>query len=125
MLLFAAGVALVAGLAAGLAPAVHLLRADVNAVVRAGASRSATAGRARAASRLLVVSEVALALALVTTAGLMTKSLLRLQDQDLGMTRGAGAHLHASACRRSSPPTTPRSCGSRAVSSSACGPCPA
>ena len=87
VLLFAAGVALVAGLAAGLAPAVHLLQSDVNAVVRAGASRSATVGRARSASRLLVVGEVALALALVTTAGLLTKSLLRLQDQGLGMTR--------------------------------------
>src|SRR5688572_28944575 len=43
VLLFAAGAALVAGLAAGLAPAVHLLRSDVNAVVRAGASRSTTA----------------------------------------------------------------------------------
>jgi putative ABC transport system permease protein len=84
---FAGVAAMVAGLVAGLAPALHLLRADVNAVVRAGASRSVTAGRARAASRLLVVSEVALALALLTTAGLMTKSLLRLQDQDLGMTR--------------------------------------
>jgi putative ABC transport system permease protein len=87
VLLFAAGVALLAGLAAGLTPALHLLRADVNAVMRAGGSRSMTAGRARAASRVLVVSEVALALALVTTAGLMTKSLLRLQQQDLGLTR--------------------------------------
>ena len=76
------------------------------------ASRSATAGRARAASRLLVVSEVALALALVTTAGLMTKSLLRLQAQDLGMTREP-VLTFASACRRSSPPTTPPSGGSR------------
>ena len=84
---FAVAAAIVAGLVAGLAPAVHLLRADVNAVVRAGASRSATAGRARGASRLLVVGEVALALALMTTAGLMVKSLLRLQAQDLGMTR--------------------------------------
>ena len=87
MLGFAVGAAVVAGLVAGLAPAVHLLRADVNAVVRAGASRSATARRARGASRLLVVGEVALALALMTTAGLMVKSLLRLQAQDLGMTR--------------------------------------
>ena len=46
-----------------------------------------TAGRARAASRLLVISEVALALALVTTAGLMVKSLLRLQSQELGVTQ--------------------------------------
>ena len=82
---FAVGAAVVP-LVAGLAPAMHLLRADVNAVVRAGASRSATPG-ARGASRLLVVGEVALALALMTTAGLMVKSLLRLQAQDLGMTR--------------------------------------
>jgi putative ABC transport system permease protein len=84
---FALAVAVFAGLVAGLAPAVHLLRSDVNGVMRAGGSRGATAGRARAASRLLVVSEVALALALVTTAGLMVKSLMRLQSQDLGITR--------------------------------------
>lgn len=79
-------VAIVSGLIAGLAPAIHLLRADLNSVIRSGGSRSATAGSARAASRLLVISEVALALALVTTAGLMVKSLLRLQHQDLGIT---------------------------------------
>jgi len=80
-------VAVLSGLIAGLAPAIHLLRADLNSVIRSGGSRSATAGSARAASRLLVISEVALALALVTTAGLMVKSLLRLQHQDLGVTR--------------------------------------
>ena len=84
---FSLVVAIVAGLIAGLAPAIHLLRSDLNAVIRSGGSRGATAGRARAASRFLVVSEVALALALVTTAGLMVKSLLRLQSQDLGLTR--------------------------------------
>ncbi len=83
---FALIVAVFAGLVAGIAPAVHLLRSDLNAVVRSGGNRAMTAGRARAASRLLVVSEVALALALVTTAGLMVKSLLRLQAQDLGFT---------------------------------------
>ena len=87
VLLFSLVVALVSGLIAGIAPAIHLLRSDLNAVIRSGGNRSATAGRARAASRLLVISEVALALALVTTAGLMVKSLLRLQAQDLGLTR--------------------------------------
>ena len=84
---FALVVAVFAGLVAGVAPAIHLLHSDLNAVIRAGGNRAVTAGRARAASRLLVVSEVALALALVTTAGLMVKSLLRLQSQDLGLTR--------------------------------------
>lgn len=87
MLAFSLAVAVVAGLVSGLAPAIHLLRSDLNGVMRSGGSRGATAGRARAASRLLVIAEVALALALVTTAGLMVKSLLRLQAQDLGFTR--------------------------------------
>jgi putative ABC transport system permease protein len=84
---FALFIAVFAGLVAGLPPVIHLLRSDLNAVIRAGGNRSMTAGRARSASRLLVISEVALALALVTTAGLMVKSLLRLQGQDLGITR--------------------------------------
>jgi putative ABC transport system permease protein len=84
---FSLVVAVAAGVIAGAAPALHLLRSDLNSVIRAGGSRSATAGSARAASRLLVVSEIALALALVTTAGLMVKSLMRLQSQDLGITR--------------------------------------
>ncbi|HYE87361.1 MAG TPA: ADOP family duplicated permease, partial [Vicinamibacterales bacterium] len=84
---FALFIAVFASVIAGLPPLVHLLRSDLNAVIRGGGSRSVTAGRARSASRLLVISEVALALALVTTAGLMVKSLLRLQGQDLGITR--------------------------------------
>jgi putative ABC transport system permease protein len=84
---FSLAVAVLAGLIAGLAPAIHLLRSDLNGVIRSGGNRSVTAGRARSASRLLVISEVALALALVTTAGLMVKSLMRLQGQDLGVTR--------------------------------------
>ena len=84
VLLFSFAVAVVAAAMAGLAPAVNLVRAELNAAVQSGSGRAVTAHRARRASRLLVVSEVALALALVTTAGLMTRSLLRLQSQDLG-----------------------------------------
>ena len=84
---FSLVVAVAAGVIAGVAPALHLLRADLNSVIRAGGSRSATAGSARAASRLLVVSEIALALALVTTAGLMVKGLMRLHSQERGITR--------------------------------------
>ncbi|MBY0493220.1 MAG: hypothetical protein K2Y23_03285 [Cyanobacteria bacterium] len=43
-------VAVVSGLIAGLAPAIHLLRSDLNSVIRSGGSRSATAGSARAAT---------------------------------------------------------------------------
>ena len=87
VLLFSLAAAVAAAAIAALAPAVNLVRADLNAAVQSGSGRAVTAHRARRASRLLVVSEVALALALVTTAGLMTRSLLRLQSQDLGVTR--------------------------------------
>lgn len=80
-------VGVLSGLIAGLLPALHLTRSDLNAASHGGATRGATARRARSAGRLLVVSEIALALALVTTAGVMVKSLLRLQDVDLGLTR--------------------------------------
>ena len=79
-------IAIVAGLLTAFVPVVHLLRSDLNNVVRAGGSRSASSGRARSASRALVVAEVALALALTATAGLMVKSLWRLHAQDLGWT---------------------------------------
>ena len=78
---FSMVVAVGAGLVSGVAPALHLVRSDPNAVIRAAGGRAATAGRARRVSRALVVSEVALALALVTTAGLMVKSLVNLQGR--------------------------------------------
>ena len=80
-------VGIAAGIVAGLLPAVHLFRSDLNAASHGGATRGATARRARSAGRVLVVSEIALALALLTTAGVMVKSLLRLQEVDLGLTR--------------------------------------
>jgi putative ABC transport system permease protein len=81
------GIGVLSGLIAGLLPALNLVRADLTAASHGGATRGTTARRARSAGRLLVVSEMAIALALVTTAGVMVKSLLRLQDVDLGLTR--------------------------------------
>ena len=87
VLALTAFIGVTAGVIAGLLPAVHLFRSDLNAASHGGATRGATARRARSAGRMLVVSEIALALALLTTAGVMVKSLLRLQDVDLGLTR--------------------------------------
>jgi putative ABC transport system permease protein len=85
VLLFSTAVALVCGLGAGVLPAMQVARAEPGDALREGSSRTATAGRARMASRLLVLSEVALAVMLVAAAGLTVKSLQHLMRQDLGL----------------------------------------
>jgi predicted permease len=84
--MFSSAVALVCGFIAGVLPALQVARAEPSDALREGSTRGATAGRARAASRLLVMSEVALAVMLVATAGLTVKSLQQLTRQDLGLT---------------------------------------
>ena len=87
VLLFAASAALFTALVAGLGPAFHLMRTNLNDATRAGGSRNLTSRRMRLASRALVVVEMSLALALVTAAGLLAKSVMKLDGEDLGFTR--------------------------------------
>jgi len=86
VLSFAALVALATGVIFGVAPARGGLRADANETLREGGTRTAT-GTTLAAGRALVVVEIALAIMLALGAGLMVKSLLRLQSQDAGFAR--------------------------------------
>jgi putative ABC transport system permease protein len=75
-LAFAAGVTLMTGIAFGLAPVIDALRKDTNAAMkRVSASRI---------SRALVAAEFALALMLVSSAGILMKSFLRLMHVDPG-----------------------------------------
>jgi predicted permease len=85
VLLWTGIVSLVTGLAFGLVPAWQGSRLNLNEVLRDG-SRGSTesAGRRRGRS-LLVIAELALAVMLLTGAGLLIKSLWRLQQVDLGI----------------------------------------
>ena len=85
VLLWTAVVSLLTGLAFGLVPAWQGSRLNLNEVLRDG-SRSSTesAGRRRGRS-VLVIAELALAVMLLTGAGLLIKSLWRLQKVDLGI----------------------------------------
>lgn len=78
-LAFMFGVAVITGLAFGLAPALQARRVDLNATLKEG-GRGATAGssgrRTRAA---LVIAEIALSLMLSVGAGLLLRSLARLE----------------------------------------------
>jgi putative ABC transport system permease protein len=84
VLAFSAGVATLCGFLAGTLPALHVARAQPNDALREG-SRGATSGRARSLTRILVTSEVALAVMLVAVAGLTVKSLQQITRQDLGI----------------------------------------
>jgi putative ABC transport system permease protein len=76
--------ALVTGLLFGLAPARRGFRVDPNGSLRDTGARGATSATAKGASRLLVIVEISAAMVLVVGAGLMIKSLLKLQAQETG-----------------------------------------
>ncbi|HYM13375.1 MAG TPA: ABC transporter permease [Bryobacterales bacterium] len=82
VLAFTAAVSLLTGLLAGLAPA--LRAAGARAWAAGGLRIAAPRGRRGAVSRLLVVSEVALALVLLIAAGLMINGLWRLRQVNPG-----------------------------------------
>jgi putative ABC transport system permease protein len=83
VLLFTLLVSLGTGLVFGLAPGLHLLRADLRGSLKEGGGRSGGrgGGRLRAA---LVVTEVAMALVLLFGATVMMRSFSRLQTVDPG-----------------------------------------
>jgi putative ABC transport system permease protein len=83
VLLFTVFVSLATGLIFGLAPAWRVSRINLSGALNAGGRSGAGDGRHRTHS-LLVTAEVALAVALLAGAGLMTQSLLKLQAVDPG-----------------------------------------
>ena len=85
MFAFGFVVALVAGLAFGLAPAVQHARPNLEGVLRES-GRGSSGGRRQARFRqVLVVCQIALALVLLTGAGLLLRSFQRLSGVDLGL----------------------------------------
>ncbi len=84
---FSLGLTLLTGLLFGLAPALQFSRPDLNHALKEGSAVSARGfrfGLRRGTQSLLVVGEVALALALLVGAGLLIRSLWRLQQIDPG-----------------------------------------
>jgi putative ABC transport system permease protein len=84
VLLFTVIVSIGAGLLFGLAPALRLMRPDIARILQAS-GRAATAGRrSRRIANSLIAAEVALALVLLSGAGLLVRSFTRLLDVDPG-----------------------------------------
>jgi predicted permease len=83
---FALAVSLASGLLAGIAPALQARRVDLNDTVKEGSTGSGAGGGLRGGRVRygLVVAEIALALVLLTSAGLLVRSFSRLAGTDPG-----------------------------------------
>jgi putative ABC transport system permease protein len=84
MLSYALGVSLLTGLLFGLAPAVSISRTNLNETLKEGSSRATAGGHRRKLSGALVSCEIALSLILLTGAGLMLQSFVRLAHVEPG-----------------------------------------
>jgi putative ABC transport system permease protein len=87
VLAFTLAVALVTGVLAGLVPALHVSRPDLNDVLKEGARGGTSSPARRRLRALLVVTEVSLALVLLVGAGLMVKGFRNLANTELGFDR--------------------------------------
>jgi putative ABC transport system permease protein len=83
VLLFTLAISIVTGIVFGVIPALHASRLDLNDALKQG-SRTNAGGRGGFYRDALVVAEVAMALVLLAAAGLMMKTLARLQAIDVG-----------------------------------------
>ena len=87
VLVFTITVALLAGILAAVAPALHVSRPDLNEVLKEGARGGFASPSRHRLRSLLVVTEIALALVLLVSAGLMVKGFRNLANEDLGFDR--------------------------------------
>ena len=83
-LLFALAISLMASVIFGLAPAWHVSRVDLADGLRQGGKGSSLGVRGGWARKAFVVTEIALAVALVMGAGLLGRSLIALAQVDMG-----------------------------------------
>jgi predicted permease len=81
VLLFTVAVAVVTGVIFGLGPAMHSSRVDLNDALKASGRGVSGGGRLRG---VMIISEVALAMVLLTGAGLLMRSFLRLENVNPG-----------------------------------------
>ncbi|HJZ94965.1 MAG TPA: ABC transporter permease [Candidatus Solibacter sp.] len=87
VLLFTLGIAFATGAIFSLAPMISSRRLDLQEMLKAG-GRSTTGGPRQRARSALIVSEVALSVTLLVSAGLLFQTLYRLRQENLGFQPG-------------------------------------
>src|SRR5260370_11152373 len=85
VLLLSVGITVATGVIFGLAPSWATAKTDLNESLKEGGLSTTTESGRRRLRNALVVSEMALALVLMTGAGLLVRTFLRLVDVDLGI----------------------------------------
>lgn len=108
VMLATVAVAMLTGILFGLVPALSASRRDVNEILKSG-SRGNSGSRRGGMRNLLIVSEVALSLLLLTTSGLLMRSFIRQRQIDLGIRSD-----HLLTTRLSLPPQQYKSSASQA-----------
>jgi putative ABC transport system permease protein len=86
VVLFACGVSLLTAIIFGLVPAIQFWRNDIQSNLKESGRSTGTPGRHRL-RKALVISEVAIAVVLLTGAGLLLRSFVRLLQVDPGFTK--------------------------------------
>ena len=92
--MFTVLIAVVTGILAGLAPAWHFSRPDVNDTLKESARGGSPTARRQRFRTLLVISEIALSLVLLVGAGLMVKGFRTLIANDMGFDRSKVLTFH-------------------------------
>jgi predicted permease len=87
---FAAGVAVITGLATGLWPALRSARADPQAAIREGESRLIGSRPVAIAGRVLVTTQIALSVVMMVTAVIFVRTIGNLRSVDVGF---SGTHV--------------------------------
>jgi predicted permease len=80
---FTAAVAVLCGILFGLAPAVRALKVDCNSALKG----IAASGSSFRAGKIIVAAQVAICVLLLTAAGLLTRTLAKIQSSDVGFQR--------------------------------------
>ncbi|HEY1896861.1 MAG TPA: ABC transporter permease [Terracidiphilus sp.] len=101
---FAAGVSVITGVLSGLVPALQASKRDLQGALRLNAGSVFGNARRFKVSQFLVVGQIALAVVVITAAGVMLRSLDRLSNTDPGFrtaqTLTAQVSLDRSACSK-------------------------
>ncbi|MGH9444955.1 MAG: ABC transporter permease, partial [Terriglobia bacterium] len=84
VLAFAVFVSLLTGVICGIIPALRASRPDLNEALKESGTRAGTSRGQRRLRGALVISEIALAMVLLTGAGLLIRTFLNIQDVGLG-----------------------------------------